>query len=249
MTMPAVDKSNLFFISSLLGRVDRQADACPQRRLRGADYGNVSAERVERLSARGGGLRVDQGEGDHTGRLAAVDPVVDGAALDQHVARLEVDLVALLQLHVDLARDDHGVVDRVGAMHPRRYAGGELDDAEYGSAGERRADFVQPGVGVARVVRGDRIGRPDDGGGRARPVRDDVLRDLVDLHDGAPVAVVPRDHPSHLHRHNFSPPRMRRTDYKTTRYFDPRRLGMSAPRFEKSRAMWSDAQTSSRIER
>ncbi len=34
-----------------------------------------------------------------------------GAALHEHVARLEMHFVAFLQLHVDLARKDHGVVD------------------------------------------------------------------------------------------------------------------------------------------
>src|SRR5882672_7054240 len=201
MTTPAIDKSKLFFIALL--QVGWQADAW-HRRLRGMDYGNVSAERVERLPARGGGLRVDQGEGDHTGRLAAVDPVVDGAALDQHVARLEVDLVALLELHVDLARDDHGVVDRVGAVHARRDAGRELDDAEDGAAGERGADFLQTGVAVAGVVGGNRLGGPHDAGRRTGSVRDDVVRDFIDFHDGASARVVPGDHSAYLDGHDSS---------------------------------------------
>src|SRR4029077_14721432 len=110
MTRLAVDKSTLFFIAPPW-RVWIAGGRLRPRRLRGAGYGNVSAEGVERLSARRHRLRVDEGEGDHARRLAAVDPVVNGAALDQHVARLEVDLAAFLELHVDLARDHHRVVD------------------------------------------------------------------------------------------------------------------------------------------
>src|SRR5882672_10032423 len=204
MTMPAVDKSNLFFISSLLGRVDRQADACPQRRLRGADYGNMSTERFELLAARCGGFRVDEREGDDARRLAAIDPVVQGPALHQHVARLEMDLGAFFELHVDLSGNHHRVVDRVGAVHARRDAGRELDDAKDRATGKRGADLLQTGIAVAGVVRGNRVGGPHDAGRRAGAVRDDVLRDLVDFHDGASTRVVPGDHSAYLDGHGSS---------------------------------------------
>src|SRR5206468_1281495 len=42
-------------------------------------------------------------EGHHAGDLDSIDPAVHGAALHEDVARLEVDLAAFLQLHVDLA--------------------------------------------------------------------------------------------------------------------------------------------------
>ena len=63
-------------------------------------------------------LRVDQDEGDAAGFLAAIDPGVVGALLDQHVARLHVDL-AVVEQHVDLAVHDDGVVDGAGAVHER----------------------------------------------------------------------------------------------------------------------------------
>src|SRR5262252_8647900 len=112
---PAVDKSTPFFIALPPWAKWVAGGRLRPRRLLGTDYGNISAERVEPLSARGDGLRVDERERDDAGNLAAVDPVVHRAALDEDIARLEVDLVALLELHVDLARDHHGVVDRVGA--------------------------------------------------------------------------------------------------------------------------------------
>src|SRR4029077_16772173 len=96
-----------------------------------------SPERAEHLSARHRGFRVDQHEGHHARGLASIHPAMDGSALHEDIARLEVDLGAFLQLHVDLTRDHHRVVDRVGAMHAGRDPGRELDDAEYRSAGER----------------------------------------------------------------------------------------------------------------
>jgi hypothetical protein len=77
---------------------------------------------------------------------------VQGAALHEDVARLEMDFGAFLQFHVDFAGDHHGVVDRVGTVHARRNAGREFDDAENRSAGERGADFLRGGVGVAGIV-------------------------------------------------------------------------------------------------
>src|SRR5918993_4601092 len=52
-------------------------------------------------------LGVDQHEGDHAGRGGPVDPVVDGAALHQHVAGAERDDL-VVQGHVDLARQHDG---------------------------------------------------------------------------------------------------------------------------------------------
>src|SRR5258708_1127164 len=59
---------------------------------------------------------VDQHESDATGLGAAIDPGVVGALLPQHVAGLEMDL-AIVEQHVDLARQDDGVIDAARAMH------------------------------------------------------------------------------------------------------------------------------------
>src|SRR5258706_517075 len=111
---------------------------------------------------------------------------------------------AFLQLHVDLTRDHHRVVDRIGAVHARRHAGRELDDAENRSARKRGADFFGGSVGVARIVGRDRVGGPDDAGRGPGPVRDDVLRHFVDLHDCASLAVVPGHHAPHPDGHDSS---------------------------------------------
>src|SRR5215831_9317092 len=72
---------------------------------------------------------VDQHEGDHAGLVVAIDPVVDGAALHQHVAGAERDHL-VVELHVDLAGQDNRVVDGIGAVVARRHPGRVLDHAE-----------------------------------------------------------------------------------------------------------------------
>src|SRR5450755_351757 len=69
----------------------------------------------ERLAANGHRLRGDERERDHARLFALVHPVVDGAALHQHVAGLQVH-AADVELHVDLAGDHHHVIDRIGAV-------------------------------------------------------------------------------------------------------------------------------------
>ena len=73
-------------------------------------------------------LGVDQHE-EHPRRLRpAVDPRVVGAALDQHVAGFEHDLLVVEQ-HLDLAGEADAIVDRVGAvLAVQRVAGLHLDD-------------------------------------------------------------------------------------------------------------------------
>jgi hypothetical protein len=48
-------------------------------------------------------LGVDQDESDHTRRSATIDPIVDRAALHEHVARFQMD-DRFVELHVDLTR-------------------------------------------------------------------------------------------------------------------------------------------------
>jgi len=55
-------------------------------------------------------LGVDEDESHHTRLGAAIDPIVDRSALHEHVACIQMD-DRVLELHVDLARHDDGVVD------------------------------------------------------------------------------------------------------------------------------------------
>src|SRR5262245_31609029 len=131
--------------------------------------------RVQRLAADAHRLGADQHESDRTGFLAMVDPVVNGAALHQHVAGLEVHGLAVVELHVDLTRHHHRVVDRIGAVHARAVAGLEAQHAEYRAVVDGGADLAARRIFAAVVVDRETGGRPDDGGLRARPVGDDVL--------------------------------------------------------------------------
>src|SRR6266436_5546716 len=111
------------------------------------------------------------------------------------------------ELHVDLARHHHGVIDRVGAMLARARPGSELEDAKDGAVVERRAGRAPPLILIAGVVDRKPLGRPNDAGGGARPRRDKVLRYLVDFDDGTPGLVVTGDNPAKLQRHD-GPPRL-----------------------------------------
>jgi hypothetical protein len=130
---------------------------------------------------------------------------VDGAALHQHVAGLEVHALAVVELHVDLARYHHRVVDRVGAVVARRHAGAEAHHAEHRAIGERGADLAARRIGVAVVVDREALARPDHGGIRARPGLRHVLGGLVDRHDRAAVLVVPGDDAADGEAHRWSP--------------------------------------------
>src|SRR5947209_19832248 len=70
---------------------------------------------VQHLAAdldRAGG---DQHERDDARYGAPINPVMDRAALYQHVAGLQMDR-RVVELHVNLARHHDGIVDRIGAM-------------------------------------------------------------------------------------------------------------------------------------
>src|SRR5262249_45693627 len=141
---------------------------CPARGRTDSPHG------VEHLAAGGDRLCRHQHEGDDAGRRALVHPVVDGAALHRHVARLEVHAGAV-DLHVDLARNHRGVVDRIGAMVARADSGTEAHHPEHGAVGKRGADLAGGGVGAAVVVYRKVFARPDHGGLGARPRLGDVL--------------------------------------------------------------------------
>src|SRR5262249_52629265 len=137
---------------------------------------------------------------------AVVDPVVDRAPLHHHVAGLEM-YDRIVELHVDLARDDHDVVDRIGPMVARRKPWRELDHAEDRPVRQGRADLAKPRVGGAVVVGRKAFGGPDVTRRRAGPPGPEMLADLVDLDDRAAPVVVAGDDSPYLKRH-VSPPRV-----------------------------------------
>src|SRR5437764_1390165 len=125
-------------------------------------------------------LGVDKDESDHTGLSAAVDPIVDRAALHEHVARLQMD-DRIIELHVDLTRHDDGIINGIRPVVPRRHPGRKLDDAKDRTVVQCRTDLSQSLVGVACVVYGKRIRGPDHTGTRSRPARDEAFEDLAEL--------------------------------------------------------------------
>src|SRR5580700_9459954 len=91
--------------------------------LSGGGFGRLClSDGGERLAADGHRLCRDEHEGDDGDIFAAVDAVVDGATLDQNIAGLERHR-RTVELHVDLAGNDHGVIDRIGTVPPRYDAG------------------------------------------------------------------------------------------------------------------------------
>ena len=111
--------------------------------------------RRQRLAAVFDGPRIDQDKGDYAGRARSVDPVVDRAALDQHVTRAQGDDLGV-ELHIDLAGQHHGIVDGIRAVIARRDARSVFDDPEDGAVVARRGgDFL----GAVRPA-GARLGRP-----------------------------------------------------------------------------------------
>src|SRR6185312_6425684 len=124
--------------------------------------------RGERFAAGGDGFCGHERESDDARLLAVVHPVMNGAALHQHVAGLQVH-AADVELHVDLAGNDHRIVDRIGAVIARRDAGAEADDAKHGAVVDGSSDLLVGGIVVAVVVDGEAFARPDHAVERAGP--------------------------------------------------------------------------------
>src|SRR4051812_11697207 len=101
--------------------------------------------------------------------------------------------LARVELHVDLARHHHRIVDRVGAVIARRDAGAEAHHPKHRAVVERGAHLAPGAIGVAAVVDRKAFAGPDHGGVRARPALGDVLGGLVDRHDRVAVLVVTSD--------------------------------------------------------
>src|SRR5881628_2508858 len=108
-------------------------------------------------------LGVDKDESDHTGLSAAIDPIVDRAALHEHVARLQMD-DRVIELHVDLIRHDDGIINGIRPVVSRRNPGRKLDDAKDRAVVQCRTDLPLSLVGVACVVYGKRLRGPDHTG-------------------------------------------------------------------------------------
>src|ERR1700756_4236736 len=65
---------------------------------------------AEHFAADGDRLCRYQYESDNARLRSAIDPIVDCAALHQHIACLEVDC-GVVERHINLARHDDGVID------------------------------------------------------------------------------------------------------------------------------------------
>src|SRR5881394_1813978 len=137
--------------------------------------------RMQYLSADLDGLRRHEHERDAARLGAAVDPVVDRRLLHEHVARAQVH-DPLVELQVDLAGDDHGVIDGLRAAHARSDAGLVFDDAE------------DRAVGTG----------PHDAAFVAGSARDHVRAGLVDRHLRFAARVVVGDDAPHLQSHQGS---------------------------------------------
>jgi len=94
------------------------------------------------------------------GAVPLLDPVVDRASLHHHVAGLEVD-DRIVELHVDLARDDHDVVDGVGRWLRAASPGANSITAEDRPVRQGGRDLAQTLIGRAVVVGRKAFGGPD----------------------------------------------------------------------------------------
>src|SRR5215472_9363759 len=156
---------------------------------------------VQRLARHRHRFGADQHECDHAVFAASVDPVVNGAALHQYVASLEIYDHTVIKLHVYRARDNDGIVDRIGAVIARDDARLITHDAEHGAIFDCGPERAGGGIMKTIVVDREALGRPDHAGGGAGPVRNNVLGDLVDLDFGAAVGGVSSDHTANLQAH------------------------------------------------
>src|SRR2546423_405602 len=149
------------------------ASACPTRRDR---MSHALTHRTEDLAIALDGFCWHQHERDDARLGAAIDPVVHRCLLHQHVAGAQM-YHRIVELHVDLARDHHRVVDGLGAVLAPRDARLVAHDAKDGAIGA--------GPGDAALVPG--------------PARDDIGAALVDRDDRAALRVVVGHHPSYGH--------------------------------------------------
>src|SRR5258708_5901669 len=76
------------------------------------------AHRMQYLSVALGGLRRHEDESDDAGLGAHVHPVVQRRLLHERIAGAQLDH-RIVEMHLDLARDHHSVVDGLGAVPAR----------------------------------------------------------------------------------------------------------------------------------
>src|SRR5688500_14559897 len=148
---------------------------------------------MQNLSADLDWFGVDENESDHARYSATVDPIVNRAALNEHVTGFQMD-DGIVELHIDLARHDDGVIDGIGSMVPRRNPGRKLDDAEDRAVPQRRADLPLASVFIHCVVHGKRFRGPDDTSRPSGPAGRLMVADLVDLDLRAAACVMAGDH-------------------------------------------------------
>jgi len=141
---------------------------------------------------------VNQDERDSARLRAGVDPVVNRAPLNQHVASLEVHEFAVLQLHVDFTRHDDRVINRIGAMYARRVAGVELENSEHRAVRQCRAHLALARIPILGVVDRKVLGRPDDRRIGARPSLL-TLQHIVDRDYRSARLIVACDYSTNLH--------------------------------------------------
>src|ERR1041385_2867775 len=106
-----------------------------------------------------------------------------------------------VELHVDLAGDDDGIVDRVGTGVGGGDAGAEADDAEYRTVRNRGLDLLLGGIVVAVIVHRQLLARPDHRRIGAWTRGDDVSHHLVDQHLGAALRVMASDDAANFQTH------------------------------------------------
>src|SRR6185437_6198596 len=144
-------------------------------------------------------------ESNDAGFRAAIDPIVDGASLHEDVAGIELHDYAVVQLHVDRAGDDHGIVDRVGPVIARGHTALVSHNAENRSIFDRSLERTGRRIMESVIVDGKSPGRPDNTGRSAGPVRDDVFGEFINLDFGPSVSGVPGHDTANLQTHCRTP--------------------------------------------
>src|SRR5471030_576532 len=111
-------------------------------------------------------LCIDQYEGDDARLGPAIEPVVDRTALNQYIARLQTDLCAV-EVHIDLARQHHRIVNRIRTMIPRFDSRGKFNHAKHRTVWMTGTYFSLGAIAILVVVNGESFCRPDHGALRA----------------------------------------------------------------------------------
>src|SRR5437773_5129948 len=111
----------------------------------------------------------------------------------------------VIELHIDLARHDNGIIDGIRPMNTRRDPGRTLDDAKHGAVAQRRTSLAQSLVSIACVVDRKRFRSPHHTSRRTPPCRSEIFGNLIDLNDRAAVGVMSGDYSAKLKCHFISP--------------------------------------------